>query len=198
MNWIRISVGIGDDPRVHVLANDLGVSVSDCVGLLVLLLTKLPEHAQGGDLSAIPDSLLERWAWWHGQRGEFAPFFRRTFLTEGRWAAWEKHNGAALRDAQASRERAAEYRRRQADRSAHSTANGSPNGTANGTDLRTDVRTNQTTGRLRARTANGHDPPPYIEGRPIAPPFCTVCGGEPNQNEKGRIVGLRHKEGCTA
>lgn len=52
-----------------------------------------------------------------------------------------------------------------------------------------------TTGRSRAKS-NGHDPPPYVPAVPIAPPFCAHCGGEPTHNEKGRIVGLRHKQGC--
>lgn len=201
MNWIRVSVMLGDDPRVHTLAAALGVRAAEAAGLLVLLLTKFPEHAPDGNLAHVPASLTERWAGWEGERGAFDAAFRSHFLTDGVWSAWEKHNGAALRDAEASRLRAAEYRRNRLNSSPDGTANGSQNGTVDRSPLRTDGRTNITTGRSRAKNGNGHDPPPrppvpLSDGLGFAPPFCAVCGGEPNENEKGRIVGLRHKEGC--
>lgn len=179
MNWIRISIGIGDDPRVHVLADELGVTVPECVGLLVLLLTKLPEHAQSGDLSTVPDSLLERWAWWAGQRGNFAPFFRRTFLSsEGVWTAWDKHNGLALSKAERDRERLRLHREEEATRRATvARQSGDGRQPVAGTDGRTyEV---QTTGRSRARTAtsNGLQPiRPHLPAVAVAPPWCAGCG----------------------
>ena len=169
MNWIRIAVAIGDDPDVHTLADRLGCRVAEAVGLVVCLLTRFPEHAPDGNLAQIPASLVERWAGWEGTRGEFDAAFRGIFLTDGVWPAWERHNGTALREAESSRLRAAEYRRRQADDLLNRTANGTANGTTDRTHLRTDGRTNLTTGRSRAR--NGEPPAPYRTD-----PFCPECG----------------------
>jgi len=208
MNWIRIAVGIGDDPEIHKLASRLAVTPHEAIGLVVLLLTKFPEHAETGDLSEIPDSLLERWAGWSGERGAFAQGCRETFLNDaGVWEAWEKHNGAALREYKATRERAAEYRRRRAaellttgDATPDSTAYGKADGTPNRKVLRTDGRTNLTTvGRSRALNGNGTT---YAPGHSPAnldpPPFCASCGeGElvavPGQKRPVR----RHAAGCT-
>lgn len=189
MNWIRVAVAIGDDPDVHLLAAAVGVRVAEAVGLVVGLLTKFPEHAPDGSLAKVPDSLVERWAGWEGDRGAFAVEFRRLFLTEdGVWSAWDKHNGAAMRDAQASRERAAEYRRRQANSLLDSTANGTPNGAADGSHLRTDGRTNKTTGRASAKTAT------YAPGHLnlSSAPFCPECG----DGELREVEGQRRPVRC--
>lgn len=184
MGWIRIADGMDDDPKVHVLATALGCPVAGAVGHLVLLLSRFPEHAPQGNLAQIPASLVERWAAWEGERGVFDAAFRETFLNaDGIWTAWEKHNGAALREAHASRERAAEYRRRRADDLLNATVDSTPNGTANGSPhgkvLRTNVRTNITTGgRKRPFTGeqqNGHSPG-HLPAQPLAPPFCPECG----------------------
>ena len=80
VNWIRIAVGIGDDPDIYLLAERLNVSPHEAIGLVVLLLVRFPEHAETGDLSNIPDALLERWAGWTGERGAFAQAVRAIFL----------------------------------------------------------------------------------------------------------------------
>ena len=195
MNWIRVAVAIADDPDIHLLAAALGVRVAEAVGLVVGLLTKFPEHAPDGSLATVPDSLVERWAGWDGERGAFAPEFRRLFLTDdGVWSAWEKHNGAAMRDAQASRERAAAYRRRQADALLDSAANGTPNGSADGSHLRTDVRTNKRTVGASAKTAT------YAPGHVnlSAAPFCHECGDGELREVKGQRRPVRcHLPTCS-
>lgn len=169
MNWIRVAVGIGDDPDIHRVAEVLNIPVAEVVGLVVCVLTKLPQHAPDGDLSRIPASLIERWAGWTRPRGLFDAALRGAFLDDnGVWRSWEKHNGAAMRDAEAARQRAAEYRRRNAERLLESTPNGTANGSGDGSLLRTNERTNQTTGgrtRQSARTAE-----------PNAP-WCVECQG---------------------
>ena len=79
MNWIRIAVGIGDDPDIHRLADALECRVAEAVGLVVCTLAMFPEHAPDGNLAQIPPSLVERWAGWDGQRGRFDAALRDHF-----------------------------------------------------------------------------------------------------------------------
>lgn len=177
MNWIRVAVAIGDDPDIHELAARLNVPVAQAVGLVVCTLARFPEHAPDGDLTQLRDSLLERWAGWDGERGQYATELRDIFLTDGIWASWEKHNGAAMRDSAAARKRAADYRRMNAERLAESTANGTPNGTPNGSLLRTNERTNLTTG---GRKRLFHNEPPAANA-----PWCVECQGVVVQQANG-------------
>ena len=131
MNWIRVSVGITHDPRVYALADDLEVRPAEVVGLLIGVMAALPEHAPTGDLTNVPQTLIERWAGWDGVRGAFAVRFATRFLNDGVWAAWEKYNGSALREAKSNAERAKAARNA---RKRGSTAYGTPNGTANETE----------------------------------------------------------------
>jgi hypothetical protein len=164
------------------------------VGLVVCTLAKFPEHAPDGNLTQIPPTLIERWAGWEGKRGRFDAELRSIFLTDGVWSAWEKHNGTAMRDAIASRKRAADYRRKQAEELAQSTANGTPNGTANGAHLRTNGRTNITTGG-RKRPLNGTDT--YTPGHANLPepqpchPDCELVAPE-----GAKRFHPKHAEGC--
>lgn len=123
MNWIRIDVGIMDDPRVGALAAALGVSVPLTTGHLVGVLRKLPTHAKDGDLSSVSASTIEMWAMWTGKRGKFAAAFRAHLCTAQEVVrGWEKHNGAAIREADAAKERmkkVREERRTFAERSAN-------------------------------------------------------------------------------
>lgn len=112
MNWIRIAVGIMDDPSVVALAEAVGVSVVTTTGHLVGLLTHLPEGAANGDVSAVSDVTLERWADWRGRKGKFATAFRAQLCdAQGVVRSWEKHNGAAIREVERARERAKERRK---------------------------------------------------------------------------------------
>ncbi len=105
MNWIRIALGIKNDPDVARIAGACKVRVSESVGLVVSLLIELPEHAIDGHIAQVPDILLERWAGWEGKRGVFAAAFRQHLCEDGTVRSWEKHNGAAIRESNASRDR---------------------------------------------------------------------------------------------
>lgn len=177
VNWIRVAVAIGDDPDIHALAEGLDVRVAEAIGLVVGVLCKCPAHVPDGKFLDIPASLVERWAGWQGERGVFDREFRDAFLNaEGVWVAWEKHNGTAMRDAEAARQRAAEYRRRNAERLLEDSANGTANGTGEGSPLRTNERTNLTTfGRKRGK----HEPPAANA------PWCVECQGVVVQQANG-------------
>lgn len=111
MKWIRIDVGIMDDSSIDALASALGVRVSEAVGCVVGVLAHLPADAPDGDISNKSDRLLEKWASWEGKRGAFASGFRATMCTAGGTVrAWDKHNGAALREVERQREKSRKYR----------------------------------------------------------------------------------------
>jgi hypothetical protein len=183
------------------------VRVPEAVGLVVCCLVRFPEHAPDGNLTHLRDSLIERWAGWEGERGKFAQALRDTFLTDGVWVSWEKHNGAALREAGASRQRAAEHRKIRAQSLLDSAAQGTPNGTANGTangtpdhsPLRTNERTNLTTGG-RKRPWNGNSngngsAPSYAPGHDNLPPQ-KDCECPMGQGDGSRRLTKLHTEGC--
>ena len=116
MNWIRIAVGIMDDPKVQQLADALSVKLPHAAGLLVGVLVQMPDHAADGDLSGISASTVERWAGWHGKAGAFDKHFRLILCTGNTVSQWEKHNGAAIRDAARNAKNAKAYRERQRPR----------------------------------------------------------------------------------
>lgn len=106
MRWIRIATTIGTDPSVGALADTLKIRVPEAVGLLALVFTQLPEHSRDGCLASVADSTIERWAMWHGKRNAFAQAFRANLCDDkGFVRSWEKHNGSAIREADAARER---------------------------------------------------------------------------------------------
>lgn len=216
MNWIRVSVGISEDPRTHQLAEALGVRVAEAGGLMVFALTKFPAHAPTGNLAKVPDSLLELWAVWEGKRGAFAKAFRETFLdAEGCWASWEKHNGNALQKLARDRERIAAMRGNSSD--SRATVAGSVAGSVArpsrdsravvaGTDGRTDeqlgahARGNGASHSASHRTGAGQLVPirPHLPAVLVAAPWCAECGeGEAVLNGKGRIVGKEHLTSCS-
>ncbi len=107
MNWIRIARNIKNDPRILTLAARCRVRVPEAVGLVVSLLVEFPDNAPDGTIVAIEDFVLEQWAGWSGDMGVFAEHFRALLCDEtGTVRAWEKHNGAAMREAEAARDRA--------------------------------------------------------------------------------------------
>lgn len=62
-------------------------------------------------MATVPDVVLEEWAMWRGKPGVFAAAFRSQLCDDaGTVRAWEKHNGAAIREADRTRERAREWR----------------------------------------------------------------------------------------
>lgn len=111
MNWIRIATGIKNDPRIASIAEYLHVEPYAAVGLVVSTLCELPEHARTGDVKEVPNLALERWAGWDGERDAYAYAFRTWMCNDdGVVCSWERHNGAAIREADAARERAKAWR----------------------------------------------------------------------------------------
>lgn len=106
MNWIRVATKMKGDPRVGAIAAACKVRVEHAVGLVCCALMEFPDHARDGDIAAVPDVVLEQWALWSGKAGVFAAAFRAQLCDErGVVRAWEKHNGAAIRKADADVQR---------------------------------------------------------------------------------------------
>lgn len=98
MNWIKVATQIKSDPRMVAIAAACRCKVSDAVGLVVCVLTEMPEHARDGNLSGLHPNVIEAWALWSGKRGVFATaFFTHLCDEHGVVRAWEKYNGQALR-----------------------------------------------------------------------------------------------------
>lgn len=113
MNWIRICVNIADDPAVGAIADACDIPLAEALGGVVAVLCKLPAHAEDGALAGIPDRTLEKWANWEHERGAFARAFREAMCDEGGVVkAWDRHNGSAIREAKAARERMRESRKK--------------------------------------------------------------------------------------
>lgn len=113
MNWIRICVSISDDPAVGRIADLCGIPISEAIGCVVSVFCKLPAHAKNGSLGDISDRTIEHWANWEHDRGHFAAAFRQELCDEDSVVrAWERHNGAAMREADAARERMRDSRRK--------------------------------------------------------------------------------------
>lgn len=116
MKWIRVAVDIMDDSSIDTLAASLKVRVAEAVGCVVCVLAHLPADAPDGNIASKSDRLIEKWAEWEGKRGAFAPAFRATFCTEaGVVRSWDKHNGAALREAERQRYKMQKYRQLKED-----------------------------------------------------------------------------------
>lgn len=164
ISWIRIARGIGDDPKVHAIADQVGADIVAVVGHLVLLFGEMAEHAKDGDLRAVPDSALERWAGWTGKRGKFAAAFRQQLTTDGVVSAWEKHNGAAIQKAEADAERLRNRRRgvAGASRDGRATDARAPGDGRAGVDGRRDET-------RRNEELNGKHPPTQTTPSPRAP-----------------------------
>lgn len=187
MKWVRVAVNIGSDPSVGGIADALRLQRPTAVGLCVLVFAQLPEHARTGDLSDVSDSTLESWAAWRGKRGAFAKAFREYLCgPDGVVKAWDKHNGAAIREADATRERVRNLRKK-------------PNGTE---DVRRTVGVtggSDGTGRdVTGRTTSGKDltrgepdPHPDVE-KPRSAPL--VADATRNDNRQGNDDGERRLE----
>lgn len=144
MNWIRTAVTMKGDPSVHAIAAECCKGdIPKAIGHLQCLFSELPAHARDGDLSGVSPLTLEQWALWTGKRGAFDRAVRSHLCTTQVLRSWDKHNGAAIRDNDAARERmkarreagreAKQQQQQQLDRepTPKRSANGSANGSAN-------------------------------------------------------------------
>lgn len=164
MNWIRVATKMKGDPRLGAIAAGCKVRVAEAVGLVCCVLMELPDHARDGDVADVPDVIIEQWAMWGGKPGRFAAAFRAELCDEtGVVRAWEHHNGAAIREAEAARarmrearkkpkpaervpERSPDVRRTFAERSPHVPQTFASNGTE-----RNDTTPTETVGAVRGR-----------------------------------------------
>lgn len=131
MNWIRMAVDLEDDPEVRAMSRVLKVRLSEACGIMFRILAKLPKHARDGDLSRFDPIIIEDWCDWHGKRGALASEFFTRFCSEDRRVrSWEKHNGAAIRDAD---RRSSVMRERRAARERERSVTGNVTGNDGGT-----------------------------------------------------------------
>jgi hypothetical protein len=163
VNWIRIATKMKGDPRMGAIAAACRVRIEHAVGLVCCALMELPDHAKDGDVSRVPDVVLEQWALWSGKPGVFAATFREQLCdAAGVVRAWERHNGKALRKAEAdierkraareSRENGAKTARAEPAPSARRTSERRQNGEVD--ETRRDVTTpTETVGAVRAQGA---------------------------------------------
>lgn len=111
--WVAIDVAVGDNPKVWRFAAELyqlppkyaDLGLPAAVGHVSMLLGAVKLNAPDGDISAVPDDLLELWAKWRGKRGAFAPLYRRRFAPDGKIKDWEEWNGRLLAKQEAERQR---------------------------------------------------------------------------------------------
>lgn len=139
MNWIRIAVKMKTDPKVGAIAAACGVPMAHAVGMVCCALMEFPDHARDGDVAGVPDVVLEQWAGWLGKGGVFASVFRAQMCDDtGAVAAWDRHNGAAIREADATKERAKQWRAERQAAKRERVPNGAPNGSRTAYDTRTE------------------------------------------------------------
>ena len=192
MNWIRVATTIMDDSKVDEVAVACGVRIAEAAGLMIGVLTHLPSEARDGNLGAISDRLVERWACWEGERGLFAATFRKFMCDEsGAVRAWEKYNGKALRDADKSADRVRQWREKRAEETEAKRAGTSrvtpetplPNAYETRTEtaetplpyafrtrLRNETRRNETEQLQQELIADDADAPVGRSARRVAPP----------------------------
>lgn len=134
--WVAIDVAVGDNPKVRRFASELfgtaQLAVPAAIGHLTMLFGAIKASAPSGDLTGVPDDLLEEWARWRGKRGRLASAFRALFAPDGDLHDWEEWNGDLIRQQEANREKARNWRLKQA-------ANRSTNGATNGTRTSTET-----------------------------------------------------------
>lgn len=99
---LRASGGASAGLSVDVPRDFLRTSA---VGLLVGLWTGVGMNCNDGDISDVPDSLIEHWAGWYGQPGHFAQWVRDTHVSKGRIKDWDEMNGSLETRREKDRER---------------------------------------------------------------------------------------------
>lgn len=100
-------------------------ALAEAVGYLIQLWGEVADNRPNGDLSRVPDPLMEQWAGWPGEPGRFAYYFKSIFVNDALINDWEEHNGRLL--AMRERERQRGERRRSAK-----TSTGSSTGSSTG------------------------------------------------------------------
>jgi hypothetical protein len=190
MPWIRLETGMKRDPRIWLMAEELKRDVGAVVGYVANVLAELPEHARDGDLSQVPDALLEDWALWPGKKGAFARCFTAHLCTDRTVRAWEKHNGSALRAADATRTRVRAYRERNA------TSNASGNALRNAASNPSTER-NGTERNGKTKNSPAADAPEELEFTAFWAEYPSRLGSNPKQPAR-EAWRARRREGVLA
>lgn len=110
--WIRVDANIRRRKVVWRLVVSHGLSADAAVGVLVQLWGAVAQHAPGGDISAVPDALLEEWVQWSGEPGAFAKWVRSEHATDGIINEWEEYAGALEQRRERDRARKVQSRSR--------------------------------------------------------------------------------------
>lgn len=109
------------DPAVVGFGEALGVRTPEAAGLLLGVLSALPDHCPTGQLCDIGVTTLALWSQWHGNPAEFAAEFRARFCDDdGIVREWDDYNGAPIRSAQGAADRKRKQRQRLAQQEAES------------------------------------------------------------------------------
>lgn len=66
MDWFRVDSDVPRHPAVHALADTLGVSLRDVLGLLTMLWGSVAEHAEDGNLGSVSATCIARWTAFDG------------------------------------------------------------------------------------------------------------------------------------
>lgn len=135
--WARINADAKRDPRVGLLAEKLRIALEHAFGLIVSAWLAMIEHAPTGDLTGVPDAVLDSWAGYKPKRGRptFARAFRELFTSDGIDLRFRDSQAALV--ARQERERERWHRRKTAadPRGASAESPGLRNGTQYGTEL---------------------------------------------------------------
>ncbi len=92
--WIRVHANLAQRPVIWRLADHLGISKHEAMGLLAEFWGNVSQHAKNGQISHLADSHLEAWADWRGERGLFADFIRSQHVdADGRVKEWDEYHG---------------------------------------------------------------------------------------------------------
>lgn len=185
MKWIRIEVTIGDDALIGAVAEAIRVPLAEAVGLCTLVFAKLPAHAKDGNLSEVRDITLEGWAKWRGKPGVFATAFRAHLCSdEGVVLEWERINGAAIRESEATAERVRTLRANRKNPPVETTI--VPAFNVNEPPITTLKKLN-TTARVR-RTAPVHSPTDVdVDGTAKQPPVANTERREGESEPRGNV-----------
>jgi hypothetical protein len=107
LHYVAIDPKIASDPKVAAMAKRLHKDRHWVAGHFPAFFGEVAAHAPDGNLSGIPDDLLDQWA--GGVKG-WGKMVRDLLCTDGTLNAWMRYNGRAIGKAEADRARKREFR----------------------------------------------------------------------------------------
>lgn len=111
--WIRVHANIADRPLIGRAVTELRVRENEAIGLMVRFWGAVSQHCVNGDIGAVPDATIEKWAGWKRRRGAFAAFVRGKHLDpDGRVREWDEYAGKLEQRRAKDRQRKEEERQR--------------------------------------------------------------------------------------